>query len=370
MAKKEKDLFEGKAVVIHDTETTGIDPDDRIIEQAYLYIKDGKVEFKERLNNAPVPIKPGAAMTHGYRNSQIKNLPMIHETEEFEDMKRFNEEGAIYVAHNATFDLNMLLKEGLEWRKDKTIDTLRVSKHLYANNDEVEMHKLQYFRYLFEWDDQPWFQKYMDAVGVNEIKPHTALSDILILWIFLEHMINEFKVSLNDMIELSKKPVLETKISFGNIFKKKEDLYVDIIEREYIQYNKPKKGFEYLHWAVNNMENMSIDTEYSLKYYLSYAVLEKKIPMTKDYQSYLNWGILFAFNEKEISKALNMMGESSVFKDTLKRSVYSRHEKLIQQIQKHLDLTPDEVDQKEMEKLQKSSFMLDFFQYSREKILS
>lgn len=369
MAKKNKDLFKGYTIVIHDTETTGIDPDDRIIEQAYLYIKDGKVEFKERLNNSPVPIKPGAAMTHSYRNSQIKGLPMIHETEEFEDMKRFAQEEAIYVAHNAPFDLNMLAKEGLEWPKHKIIDTLRVAKHLYSDNDEVEMHKLQYFRYLFEWDDQPWFQSYMDAVGVEEIKPHTALSDILILWIFLEHMLTEFKVSLDDMIELSKKPVLEKKITFGNIFKKKETLYSTIIESEYMQYNKTKKGYDYLHWAATNMENMSLDTEYSIKYHLAYAVLEKKIPMTSDYQMYLNWGILFVFNEKEIATALEMLGESNSFKESLMRSVYAKPVKIEQKI-KASEETDEGVDPKDLEALSKSTFMLDFFQHAREKYFS
>lgn len=362
MAKKDK--LKGHIIIIHDTETTGILPEDRIIESAYIHIENGKVEFKEELNKAPVPIKPAAAMTHGYTNKMVENLGSFKSTEGFRDLQDFALNGAVYVAHNAPFDLTMLEKEGLIWNNN-VIDTLRVAKHMYQDHPEVEMHKLQYFRYLFEWDDQPWFKGFMDRLEVDEIKPHTALSDVLILWIFLEHMMDEFNLKVEDMIELSKQPILEKRINFGNIFKKKEDTYEWIIENTYFQYNKEKNGYEYLDWACTSMENLNMDTEYSIKYHMAYGVLEKKIPMTNTYKKYLNWGIMFCFSDKEIRIALEMMGEPNTFRKAAFNSVLKRQEELGVRIR-----SSDEINEKDVEALRKSTFMTSFMIASRSKLLN
>lgn len=355
-----KDPMKGYTVIIHDTETTGTAEEDRIIESAYIKIKDGKVEFKEGLNQAPLPVKPAAAMTHGYRNSMLVGLPQFIETEQYTDLKALSETDAIYIAHNAEFDLTMLAKEGIKWNPN-VIDTLRVAHHLYGEDERVEMFKLQYFRYLFEWDDQEWFPKFMAKVGVDEIKPHTALSDILILWIFVEQMIKEFKITLEDMIELSKKPVLEQRINFGQIFQKKVTRYDEIVKMTYQRGRSDVPGYEYLQWALNNMDNLSIDTRYSVSYAMAYGVLNKDIPMTREYQPYLKWGIAFAFNKEEINKALEMQGEGPAYIARLKEEVYEKKRRLeLVAYEKEIPLEKDILTLKQYE------FLLNYFARYRE----
>lgn len=67
--------------IYHDTETTGIASEDRIIETAHLLVEKGELkQHIEELCKAPVKIKPAAAMTHGYRNRDVENKPSFEKT--------------------------------------------------------------------------------------------------------------------------------------------------------------------------------------------------------------------------------------------------------------------------------------------------
>jgi len=292
-------------LVIHDTETTGVEPEDRIIESAYIYFNEkGKLSFLEELNKAPVKIKPAAAMTHGYTNKMVEEKGPFEKTKGAKFLQKKSNDGkTFYIAHNAPFDLGMLKKEGIEWDPAFVIDTLRVSQHMYQDNEEVEMYKLQYFRYLFEFEDQPWFKDAMDIVGLDEIKPHTAMSDIFILWLFYAKM-----------VRLSQTPVEEKYLNFGNVFEKGTMTYEEVVHATYQQYGKVKNGYDYLDWAVNNM-NMSADREFSIKKALAKGVLSGFIPNAQKFTSYLYWGILFTFDSEEISKALVLLNQKESFRD-------------------------------------------------------
>jgi len=309
---------EYKNIVFHDTETTGVEPEDRIIESAYIHFNEkGSLNYLEELNQAPVKIKPAAAMTHGYTNKMVEGKPSFNKTKGSQFLTEKSTDGkTFYVAHNAPFDIGMLSKEGIEWDPAFVIDTLRVAQHIYQDNEEVEMYKLQYFRYLFEFDDQPWFKEAMDIIGLDEIKPHTALSDIFILWLFYAKMKHDFGLSNLDMVRLSQTPVEERKLNFGNIFPKGEFSYAEVVKKTYQQYGKVKNGYDYLDWAANNM-NMSADREYSIKKVLAENVLNGFIPLGNKYKQYLYWGILYTFDSEEISKALVLLGQKESFREYL-----------------------------------------------------
>lgn len=359
-----------KNIIFHDTETTGADPEDRIIESAHIYFdKKGKLEYREDLNKPPLPIKPAAAMTHGYTNKMVANKPAFEETESFSFLSEKSKDATTYyVAHNSPFDIGMLSKEGIEWDPQFIIDTLKVSQHLYQDSDEVEMFKLQYFRYLFEFDDQDWFQEAMDMFGLTEIKPHTALSDIFILWLFYAKMKTDFNLSNDEMVRLSQTPVLEKKIKFGNIFPKKDNpktgekaaTYEGIVLSTYKKFGKDTPGYEYLDWAANNM-SLSADREYSIKHALAYGVLFGTMP-TEKYKSYLYWGIVFVFSTEEIEQALSMLKQDSSFKRFLFESSVNKFENFKATL-------PMELDAEQEEELKKKSFFNNFVMKYRKDFL-
>ena len=350
-------------IMFHDTETTGVDPEDRIIESAYIYFdKNGSMVYKEELNKAPVKIKPAAAMTHGYTNKMVEGKPSFSDTEGTTFLKE-RATDTFYVAHNASFDINMLSKEGIEWEPSLVIDTLRVSQHMYKDNEEVEMFKLQYFRYLFEFDDQPWFKDAMAMLNLKEIKPHTALSDIFILWLFYAKMREDFNLSNEDMVRLSQTPVEETYVNFGNVFEKGVVTFDEAVRTVYSQYGKSKKGYDYLDWAVNNM-SMAIDREYSIRKAMAKGIIDGVIPNSKKYQSYLYWGILYSFNKKEINKGISLLGQSGIFAEFLYNTAIKNFNKYVEEYN-----SKEEISGEEENEFKKKTFLNNFLQRYRREIL-
>jgi len=332
-----------KNIIFHDTETTGVEVEDRIIETAHIHFDGkGKLVYKEELCKAPVKIKPAAAMTHGYTNKMVESKPPFKKLESFKFLnKKSNDKKTFYVAHNAPFDVNMLLKEGIDWDTDFIIDTLKVSQHMYRDNEEVEMFKLQYFRYLFEFDDQEWFKDAMDVIGLTEIKPHTALSDIFILWLFYAKLQEDFNLSNEDMVRLSQTPVEEKYLNFGNVFEKGTMTFDEVVHATYKQYNKTKNGYDYLDWAVNNM-NMSIDRDYTIRKAMAKGVLDGIIPLNQNYKQYLYWGILYSFSSEEISKAIKLLNHNESFRDYIYETSIKKFEEFKTSLSKKEEITSEE----------------------------
>jgi DNA polymerase III epsilon subunit-like protein len=343
-----------KNIVFHDTETTGVEPEDRIIESAYMHFNGkGSLKFLEELNKAPVKIKPAAAMTHGYTNKMVEGKPTFDKTKGAKFLKDKSNDGkTYYIAHNAPFDIGMLSKEGIDWDPDFIIDTLQVAKHVYREREDIEMFKLQYFRYFFEYDDQEWYQDAMDIVGLDEIKPHTAMSDIFILWLFYANLQWEFGLTNQDMVRLSQTPAEEKYLNFGNIFEKGVLTYEEVVRASYQQYGKEKRGYDYLDWAVNNM-NMSIDRDFAINKAMAYGVLKGFIPDAYKYKTYLYWGILYVFNSEEISDALKKLNQKEDFRNYIL-------ETSIKKFEAYKDSLPEDFTAEEEQELKKKKFMNNF----------
>lgn len=368
---------------LHDLETTGVSTEDRAIESALAHVKgDELIEFIEELNypGDEVKIKPGAAMTHGYRNSDVKGKPLFKETKSFTKLENFSKkENLYYVAHNAPFDLGMLEKEGITFDKSRVIDTLKVArhtlgrdlsdtelaKHLWCDEaKEPEMFKLQYFRYFFD----PYFEKeepkYMKKFGIDFIQPHTALSDILVLWIFMDLIAKTFKLTPEDMVEMTQKPALESKISFGKVFERGTP-YEEVIESTYVQYNKEKKGYDYLIWAIEKMESLPLDREYSLRYHVARGILNKKIPLHDKTRKYLIWGLIFIFNKEEIKNAAAMLGCETTYTQ-FTTGYENGTKKTIESLKNSID--PEDVDEAVVADLNKKIYMKEFYDAHRKKL--
>lgn len=346
----------------HDTETTGGSSEDRIIETAHILVENG--EFKEHIEDlckATVKIKPAAAMIHGYRNRDVKNKPEFNKTKSAEQLLSFSQDKDLYyVAHNAPFDLGMLEKEGISFPAERVIDTLRVARHMYQSDERIEMYKLQYFRYVFETKDggdefEDLEDEYMKKLNITHIQPHTALSDILILWIFHNKLEKDFKLSAKDMVELSQKPVLENGIQFGNVFEKGKP-YKEIMEESYFQYGKSKRGYEYLMWAVENMK-MSVDREYTIKFYLANGLINNQISSISQNIRFINWGIIFSFDKDETEKALKLIEKDIEYVNILKTGFKKQTESVISKIEE----LGDEATAEDVEELNKHKFMLRYF---------
>ncbi len=191
-----------KKLIFLDTETTGNLPPDRLCQLCY---KIGDVVVNE-LYKPPVPITIESMAIHHITEKMVADKPAFIGSNEFQKLQEIFETDAVFVAHNAKFDVMMLEKEGL---KPKTIiDTYRVARHLDPDG-KIPSYRLQYLRYL---------------LGIEvEATAHDAMGDVLVLEQLFERLVKKImetenlsrETAIEQMIDISSRPVLFKFINFG-----------------------------------------------------------------------------------------------------------------------------------------------------------
>ncbi len=241
--------------VLFDTETTGNQDDDRIIQVGAMLVgSKGEVEVYDELCSSDVAIKVEAMEVHNITPDIIEGKAPFKATKFWNDLAQLNNENNYLIAHNIAFDLGMLKKEGFE-NSMKLIDTLRCSKHLFPDSD---YHRLQYFRYSLEL----YKKEKAEASKYNiVIKAHDAIGDVLVMKLLLSELVAKVKeqyAGVNPMVkleELTNTPVMMKSFKFG---KYKGEQIEDIA----------RSDAGYIKWMLK-----SLDLDEDLKYTLE-AVLE------------------------------------------------------------------------------------------------
>jgi exodeoxyribonuclease X len=197
-----------------DTETTGNSKDDRLCQIAFL------IEHVERdlfgsekkppkchaeLCKPPLPISFEAMSVNHITTELVENARAFGETAAVKKLTQLNKTESVMWIHNAPFDLSMLERENFFW-KGKVIDTLRVSRHII----ECESHSLQYMRYALGLYRQE--EELCRAIH-KRIIAHDALGDTIVLYLLAERLLS--MRSVEEMIDLTDKPIKLRKIHFG-----------------------------------------------------------------------------------------------------------------------------------------------------------
>lgn len=123
-------------IVCVDLETTGADPlRDRIIEVGIVRIEDGRVAGEwSSLVDPQGPLPPAIAAFTGIRDDMLRGAPSFRALAE-ELAERLG--GALFVAHNARFDVGFLKNEfrRLGWPfQPRVLCTVRLSRALYPQH--------------------------------------------------------------------------------------------------------------------------------------------------------------------------------------------------------------------------------------------
>ena len=221
----------------------------------------------------------------------IQNKPKLKHTKAFKRLKELNSPENIIVIHNAEFDLEMLKKEDFN-PFFKVIDTFRILKHLTKNSK----YSLQYNRYALGL-----YKKENEICKKYNIKinPHDALGDVIILALLFEYIVKEFNKNFDELIELTKKPILYDKFYSGK-HKHKKIEEVIIKDPDYIEY-------------ILNSADIEPDLRYSIEHYLAnttqkpeyrFAFGKYKGMLVEDVAvidiSYLSW----AYHNMKMSKGM------------------------------------------------------------------
>ncbi len=235
-------------IIILDTETTGNKEEDRICQLSYLVLNENLEieEIHNELVKPPIPISFEAMAVHHITNEMVEDKPLLKHTKAYKRLKELNTAENVIVIHNAKFDLDMLKKEGFN-SFFKLIDTFRVLKHLIPEGK----FSLQYNRYaLGLYKKEPEIcEKYN-----IQISAHDALGDVIVLDLLFEYIINTYEKTVEDLIDLTKKPVLYDKFYQGKYkFENIKDILIK--DPDYIEY-------------MLSLTDLDPDVKYSIEHHL------------------------------------------------------------------------------------------------------
>ena len=201
--------------VLFDTETTGGNEEDRIIQIGSMIV-DAKepIEVYDELCSCEVPIKLEAMEVHNITPDLLENKPKFIDSNFYKRLNELNSSENFLIAHNMPFDLGMLQKEGFK-NKFTLIDTLRCARHLLDNSP---YHRLQYLRYSLEL-----YKNELDEANRHNItiKAHDAIGDVLVMKLLLSKLValakDQFPQTnpMQKLVELTKQPIFIKTFKFG-----------------------------------------------------------------------------------------------------------------------------------------------------------
>ncbi len=240
--------------ILFDTETTGNQEKDRIIQIGGLFIRSKEdIVVYDELCSSTVPISLEAMEVHNITPDMIEGKAPFAESTFYADLLANNDAGNYLIAHNIDFDLGMLKKEGFENRYT-LIDTLQCAKHLLPDQP---YHRLQYLRYALDL----YLEENEEAQTLGaSIRAHDAIGDVIVMKLLLSKLVKIVHEKypgvdiMARLAELTKTPVLMKTFKFG----KYKGRVIEEVANE-------DPG--YLGWMRKNLE-LDKDMRYTLDYYL------------------------------------------------------------------------------------------------------
>lgn len=222
-------------IFVADCETSGLRPEDKIVELAYA-----KVDYNldvlyrdESLIDPEIPIPSGASAVHGITNKMVQDEPTIEQYMKMKGNPLMTEEPALLIAHNASFDMRYF---GPHMHPEsETLCTLRLAKKLFPNLDS---HKLQALKYSLDLPEV-------------EGDAHRAGADVGLLIHLVEYLMLHTGRDILGLLELSKEPITIKTMPFG----KHKGLPLKEVPKSYIN------------WLLGQ-ENVDPDLAASLKAFL------------------------------------------------------------------------------------------------------
>lgn len=182
--------------VVGDVETSGLKEDARVVEIAWVEVDDqlNIIDKHHSLIDPEIPISPAASGVHGITNKDVEDAPTLAQFMAGLD-DPFGQGEIVLVAHNAVFDQRFfkpLIKNFVG-----SLCTLKMSRLLYPDSED---HKLQTLRY---------------HLGLEGGDAHSAAGDVRVALGLLRQMCKDTDLSLYEMYERSKQPVMIDRMPFG-----------------------------------------------------------------------------------------------------------------------------------------------------------
>lgn len=224
-------------IVITDTETTGTDPQvDRLVELAGVELSDKRPEFTT-LVDPQRDIPPEAMAIHHIVEVDVIDAPTEHEAL-MSLFDHFDNSIQVFAAHNAKFDRAFLERITNGSLATHWICTYKCALVVWP---DAPGHSNQVLRYWLE----------LDPHVPPGLFPHRALYDCYVTREILRELLKHKSVA--ELIDISARPVLLTKVTFG---KHKGKLWSEV-------------DYGYLKWVTGPQGLLdNEDVLYTAQYYM------------------------------------------------------------------------------------------------------
>ena len=223
---------------VMDTETGGLQVEDGVVEVGWVEL-DAQANIIDQRESLIDPgtgfICPSASGVHGITMGMVADKPTLDEFFSIADGtcygKPIEADQIVFIAHKADFDLKFL------------------SPHLQG--EVLQVCTLRWARHL--WPDCPNHTlgclKYALNLRRDAGDAHRVMSDIMVTYDLLRLILTTLGVSLDELAERSKQPMMLHRIPFGKF----KGEHPSAMDRNYIR------------WALNNMKEIDIDLRHTLE---------------------------------------------------------------------------------------------------------
>ena len=233
--------------VFLDTETTGLESCDEVIQLSYVVVKDGKKTPVNKKYKPSCRISYSAMAVHNITEEEVSGLEKLSmDSQELKWLESVNNSDTVVVGHNIDFDLEMLKRHGFECRMQK-VDTARCARHLLKDAEQYNLGVLFYQFGLYKEIDE--LAKEL-GVDISSIGAHDALYDVMMVML-LARMLTKEAGNFKKLIELTSVPVFVEVLPFGK-YKGRKVLEV------------AKEDRPYLEWMLDKTDDLSEDMRHTL----------------------------------------------------------------------------------------------------------
>lgn len=234
-------------IVFFDTETTGANPATaKIVELGYVVTDEelNVLNSWRTLVDPEMPIPADASGVHHITDEDVYDAPTVEQISEA-CLAPLQQPGAILVAHNAPFDLQVAA--GLLGRDYKSIDTLQLAKRYIPDAPNHKLGTLMYY------------------CGLTQRKnTHSAIEDCMICVDLLRHIMLVTNKSIDELITASNEPLVIRVMPFGkHKGMKMEDVPTD-----------------YLKWALREMNNLDANLRHTMEKLMRGESLDEEAPVS------------------------------------------------------------------------------------------
>lgn len=219
---------------VADTETTGVEEDDKVVELGWVEIDEefSIIDQRESLIDPERTIAPEASAVHGLVLSQLQDSPTIEEYFSADDARCYGRgigDPIVLIGHRIGFDSRFLKP--------------------YINICQ-ELCTLRWFRRLYPDSGNHQLQTAIFALDLPRSEgAHRVMGDIMSAYYLCKHICERTGMSLRQLADASIEPMEVAYMPFG---KHKGAKLRDVPS-------------SYLKWMLNTMDGLDADLRYSAK---------------------------------------------------------------------------------------------------------